>query len=393
MAERRSKWDMPAHGAPPGGDRAPDAPPPSGAPPPAGAPPSGAAATAAAAAAKIAATFGKSSDRAPSAIIRHPDFDQDEPDGAFSHDIEINDHRNRYLLTKGQTQQDLKRETGARVYTKGTWYPDRTKARPDEPPLFLHLTADSREALDRGVAAVNKLMAQDLPQLLDDRVHRAREGPWSEEKVFLNMEPLRNFNLRAKIVGPGGLFVKYIQNETRVRTQIKGIGSGYLETLTGQEAEEPMHVHLTGPDEVQLKKATEMAIDLVDALTAEWHKARAALGLSSYEATYSAPMAGSGHWSAAGAPPPPGEAAPPPPPEGAEVPPPPEDDVPPPPPTDASTADPAPSAAAASTPEDEALRQYWKDYVAWEQSFINYHGRRPTKDEGAQDVPPEHRAR
>lgn len=40
--------------------------------------------------------------------------------------------------------------------------------------------------------------------------------------------------------------------------------------------------------------------------------------------------------------------------------------------------------------EEAALRQYWKDYVAWEKSFVDYHGRKPTKEEGGQDVPPEH---
>lgn len=42
-----------------------------------------------------------------------------------------------------------------------------------------------------------------------------------------------------------GLFVKYIQQETQTRVQIKGLGSGFIETETGREAEEPIHVHVT----------------------------------------------------------------------------------------------------------------------------------------------------
>lgn len=182
--------------------------------------------------------------------MRHPDFDENAADGAFTHDIEINDHRNRYLLTKSQTQSDLLRNTGARVFTKGTWYPDRTLVRPDEPLLYLHISADTRESLDRAIAQIHELMAQDLPPLLDERLQRGRDGEprpstWREEKVPINLEPLRNFNVRAKIVGPGGLFVKYIQHETRVRVQIKGFGSGFIETDTGHEAEEPMFIHVT----------------------------------------------------------------------------------------------------------------------------------------------------
>lgn len=89
---------------------------------------------------------------------------------------------------------------------------------------------------------------------------------WPEEKVFIKIDPLRNFNVRAKVVGPGvrrrvahqellhahtstlslqGLFVKYIQQETQTRVQIKGLGSGFVETDTGREGEDPMHIHVT----------------------------------------------------------------------------------------------------------------------------------------------------
>lgn len=40
------------------------------------------------------------------------------------------------------------------------------------------------------------------------------------------------------------MFVKFIQAETGARVQIKGIGSGFLETETGREAEEPMHINI-----------------------------------------------------------------------------------------------------------------------------------------------------
>lgn len=387
MAERQSKWDRPttesnaaSHGTV---ARSNDIRP--------------AAKMAAAAAARIAAQFAKPDPAAPGALVRHPDLDEDAPDGAFTHDIEINDHRNRYLLTKGQTQEDLRQETGARVYTRGTWYPDRTMIRPNEPPLYLHITADSRESLNRCIARINNLMVQDLPPLLDDRLHRNDPRASNEEIVPINLEPLRNFNVRAKIVGPSGLFVKYIQHETRVRVQIKGRGSGYLEGDTGRELQETMHIHLSGPESLQVRRAKEMALDLVDAVTEEWKKARTAMG--AHDASKSETEAPPEPTYDDVPPPPPSDPAPPPPPESAEVPPPPEDDVPPPPPTDEPPADPEPPApeAEANTAtldeeEEAALQQYWRDYVKWEQSFVNYHGRRPTKEEGGQDVPPEHRA-
>jgi len=45
--------------------------------------------------------------------------------------------------------------------------------------------------------------------------------------------------------GPQGAFVKYIQQETQTRVQIKGIGSGFVDQETGREADEPMYIHVT----------------------------------------------------------------------------------------------------------------------------------------------------
>lgn len=41
------------------------------------------------------------------------------------------------------------------------------------------------------------------------------------------------------------MFVKYIQQETGTRVQIKGLGSGFVDQETGRESDEPMHIHIT----------------------------------------------------------------------------------------------------------------------------------------------------
>jgi hypothetical protein len=50
--------------------------------------------------------------------------------------------------------------------------------------------------------------------------------------------------LRAQVVGRGGDNVKYIQQETGCKVQIKGRGSGFMEPQSGQESEEPMYLHI-----------------------------------------------------------------------------------------------------------------------------------------------------
>ena len=74
---------------------------------------------------------------------------------------------------------------------------------------------------------------------------RGERRKWPEVKLPIEVETIRNFNVRAKVVGPGGLFVKHIQNETGTRVQIKGIGSGFYEQETGREANEPMHISIS----------------------------------------------------------------------------------------------------------------------------------------------------
>ncbi|GAA5899856.1 KH domain-containing protein [Sporobolomyces salmoneus] len=206
-------------------------------------------------------------------------------DFEFFKDIEINDLRNRYLLTKGPTQQQILADTGAAVLTKGVWYPDKSMATDKDPALYLHISAESQEKLDAGIKAVEALIARDLQPLVYDRSRKFEHAgerdngyggrrKWDEEKVPLEFEPLRNFNVRAKTVGPGGLFVKWIQQETQTRVQIKGIGSGYIETETGMESQEPIHIAITGPDRVMIDKAKEYAQDLVEAVREKHAEAR-----------------------------------------------------------------------------------------------------------------------
>ncbi|GAA5939193.1 KH domain-containing protein [Sporobolomyces koalae] len=200
-------------------------------------------------------------------------------------DIEINDLRNRYLLTKGPTQQQILQDTGASVLTKGVWYPDKSMATDKDPALYLHISAETQEKLDEGIKAVEALIAQELQPLVYDRSRKFEQSgdrdngyggrrKWEEEKVPLEFEPLRNFNIRAKTVGPGGLFVKWIQQETQTRVQIKGIGSGYVETDTGVESQEPMHISVTGPDRAMIDKAVEWAKDLIESVREKHVEAR-----------------------------------------------------------------------------------------------------------------------
>ncbi|KAK0612874.1 hypothetical protein B0T17DRAFT_541987 [Bombardia bombarda] len=199
-------------------------------------------------------------------------------DGDFIKDIEVNDLRNRYLLTKGSTQKMIKDDTGADVTTRGSYYPDKSMATPANPPLYLHVTSTSKEGLEKAVAKIEEMMKQELPQLVDERRFRRRDQEqqppverdeygrrkWPEERIAISLESVPGFNLRAQVVGHGGAYVKHIQQETGCRVQIKGRGSGYIEASTNRESDDDMYLHVAGPDPAMVEKAKELCEDLVN---------------------------------------------------------------------------------------------------------------------------------
>ncbi|KAI5784566.1 hypothetical protein EDC01DRAFT_662488 [Geopyxis carbonaria] len=204
-------------------------------------------------------------------------------DGDYIKDIEVNDLRNRYTLTKGATQKMIKEETGADVTTRGAYYPDKSMATSANPPLYLHITSTTKEGLEKAMQKIEDLMKQELPNLVDERRFRRREPPepierdeygrrkWPEERVFVGLDPIPGFNLRASVVGHGGQYVKHIQQETRCRVQIKGRGSGFREHGT-EESDEPLYLHVTGPDPNEVQRAKELCEDLITSVRNQYEE-------------------------------------------------------------------------------------------------------------------------
>ncbi|KXT00468.1 hypothetical protein AC578_1919 [Pseudocercospora eumusae] len=202
-----------------------------------------------------------------------------QQDGDFIKDIEVNDLRNRYTLTKGSTQKMIKEETGADVTTRGNYYPDKSLATSTNPPLYLHVTSTTKDGLEKAVAKINELMQQELPNLIDERRFRRRDPPenqpdrdhlgrrkWPEKRIPIDLEPIPGFNLRAQVVGHGGSYVKHIQGETRCRVQIKGRGSGFMEHDTGRESDEQMYLHVAGPEQSMVDAAEEQCLSLLESV-------------------------------------------------------------------------------------------------------------------------------
>ncbi|KAJ3146812.1 hypothetical protein HDU86_008370 [Geranomyces michiganensis] len=192
----------------------------------------------------------------------------------FFEDVSINDIKNRYLLTKGATQSMIKHDTGADVTTRGKYYPDKNLATASEPPLYLHVSASTQKSLDDALKAINELINSAPPQF-EERRHSGMDRPPPmarpilSERVYVGIEPDRMFNVRAKIVGPQGQYVKHIQQETQTKVQLKGRGSGFIEHDTGMEANDALHIHVTGFSEQGVDAARKLCEDLIDTVKLE----------------------------------------------------------------------------------------------------------------------------
>lgn len=207
-----------------------------------------------------------------------------QQDGDFIRDIEINDLRNRYTLTKGSVQKKIKDDTGADVTTRGEYYPDKSLATAASPPLYLRVTSTSEEGLESAIKAIQTLMEQDLPNLVDERRFRRNREPeqverdeygrrkWPEEKIPVDLEPINGFNLRAQVVGRGGDNVKYIQSDTGCKVQIKGRGSGFIEANGAGESDEPMYLHIAGPKPEGVAKAKGLCEELLERVKSDYQQ-------------------------------------------------------------------------------------------------------------------------
>jgi hypothetical protein len=76
--------------------------------------------------------------------------------------------------------------------------------------------------------------------------------------------------LRAQVVGRGGDNVKYIQQETSCKVQIKGRGSGFMEPQSGQESDEPMYLHIAGPRPEGVARAKELVDELLEKVKTDY---------------------------------------------------------------------------------------------------------------------------
>ncbi|KIK50888.1 hypothetical protein GYMLUDRAFT_182097, partial [Collybiopsis luxurians FD-317 M1] len=104
---------------------------------------------------------------------------------AFTHSNNIDNARNRYMLCKSSTQEEI-----------GLFSPVFITFNEKDPPFYMCISWHLQgKVLDRAIQKVEELLAIDMDSWVEDKNERARRK-WPEGKIPAGLESVENFYIR-----------------------------------------------------------------------------------------------------------------------------------------------------------------------------------------------------
>ncbi|KAL3865997.1 hypothetical protein ACJMK2_043338 [Sinanodonta woodiana] len=261
-----------------------------------------------------------------------------QPNSLMVAEVEINDVPIgcRNMLTRGSTQEEISKMSGAAVSTRGRYMTPEDRGRnTGERALYLCVQGPSQETVDKAVERIHEiifngmrgaskgsrfspmpsgprpqflvappqLQLQPQPLMSLGPQHGLRPGflpnqdgpsppgvitrpanpydlalPYVQEKLYIGLEHAPpSFDVKGKILGPGASFLQHIQTETGAKVTLRGKGSCFIEFASGREAFEPMHIQLQHSTLMGLQQAKQLAENLIQTVQQEYAQFQQAL--------------------------------------------------------------------------------------------------------------------